>query len=59
MNVEIRTKAKQFPEKEYINGIFIAVQSSKKLFSALASGLSKANLVELRSSLYIRISFNT
>ncbi len=26
MNVEIRTKAAQFPEKEYINKIFLAVQ---------------------------------
>jgi hypothetical protein len=26
MNVKIRTEAAQFPEKEYINGIFIAVQ---------------------------------
>ncbi len=25
MNVEIRTKAAQFPEKEYINGIFVKV----------------------------------
>jgi hypothetical protein len=25
MNVEIGTEAAQFPEKEYINGIFIAV----------------------------------
>ncbi len=25
MNVEIRTEAAQFPEKEYINGIFLAV----------------------------------
>ncbi len=25
MNVEIGTEAVQFPEKEYINGIFIAV----------------------------------
>ncbi len=24
MNVEIRTEAAQFPEKEYINGIFVA-----------------------------------
>ncbi len=30
MNVEIRTEAAQFPEKEYINGIFLAVR--KKLF---------------------------
>jgi hypothetical protein len=27
MNVEIRTEAAQFPEKEYINGIFLAVWS--------------------------------
>ncbi len=25
MNVEIETDAAQFPEKEYINGIFLAV----------------------------------
>jgi hypothetical protein len=25
MNVEIRAEAAQFPEKEYINGIFLAV----------------------------------
>ncbi len=25
MNVEIETEAAQFPEKEYINGIFVAV----------------------------------
>ncbi len=25
MNVEIWTEAAQFPEKEYINGIFVAV----------------------------------
>ena len=25
MNVEIGTEAKQFPEKEYINGIFLAM----------------------------------
>jgi hypothetical protein len=27
MNVEIRTEAAQFPEKEYINGIFFAVHT--------------------------------
>ncbi len=26
MNVEIGTEAMQFPEKEYIKGIFVAVQ---------------------------------
>jgi hypothetical protein len=28
MNVEIGTEAAQFPEKEYINGVFLAVQFS-------------------------------
>jgi hypothetical protein len=27
MNVEIGAEAAQFPEKEYINGIFVAVQA--------------------------------
>jgi hypothetical protein len=30
MNVEIGTEAAQFPEKEYISGIFLAVQYFKK-----------------------------
>jgi hypothetical protein len=29
MSVEIGTEAAQFPEKEYINGIFIAVQDGQ------------------------------
>jgi hypothetical protein len=28
-NVEIGTEAVQFPEKEYINGIFVAVRSMR------------------------------
>jgi hypothetical protein len=31
MNVEIGTEAAQFPEKEYINGIFVAVWSFVRL----------------------------
>ena len=31
MNVEIGTEAEQFPEKKYINGIFIAVHSDAYL----------------------------
>ncbi len=31
MNVEIGTEAAQFPEKEYINGIFLAVYSRMKI----------------------------
>jgi hypothetical protein len=32
MNVEIGTEAAQFPEKEYINGIFVAVQDVLKRY---------------------------
>ncbi len=31
MNVEIGTEAAQFPEKEYINGIFVAVRSTTEV----------------------------
>jgi hypothetical protein len=31
MNVEIGTEAAQFPGKEYINGIFVAVQKEERL----------------------------
>ncbi len=34
MNVEIETEAAQFPEKEFINGIFAAVYRLLKLFMA-------------------------
>ncbi len=30
MNVKIGTEAAQFPEKEYINGIFLAVQERRR-----------------------------
>ncbi len=44
MNVEIGTEAAQFPEKEYINGIFVAVQpiygEGYKKLKILQSGLS-------------------
>ncbi len=35
MNVEIGTEAAQFPEKEYINGIFFAVQPKHYLSMCL------------------------
>ncbi len=35
MNVEIGTEAAQFPEKEYINVIFVAVGDSKESKSFL------------------------
>ncbi len=34
MNVEIGTEAAQFPEKEYINGIAVAVQVSHTISQA-------------------------
>ncbi len=38
MNVEIGTEAARFQEKEYINGIFLAVQfSSRKFLEILIS----------------------
>jgi hypothetical protein len=35
MNVEIGTEAAQFPEKEHINGIFVAVWDSNRQFISL------------------------
>jgi hypothetical protein len=35
MNVEIGIEAAQFPEKEHINGIFVAVHLIPKLFKSL------------------------
>ncbi len=35
MNVENGTETAQFPEKEYINGIFVAVQYRSGLFLAV------------------------
>ncbi len=37
MNVEIGTEAAQFPEKEYINGIFIAVYRTNSALSLYVS----------------------
>jgi hypothetical protein len=41
MNVEIGTEAAQFPEKEYINGIFVAVQNTFYTIHALTNARSK------------------
>ncbi len=32
MNMEMETEAAQFPEKEYINGIFVAVHGKTRVF---------------------------
>ncbi len=40
MNVEIRTEAAQFPEKEDINGIFLAVQVyMRKIFRLFVTNM--------------------
>ncbi len=36
MNVDIGTEAALFPEKEYINGIFIAVYVENKLMYSIS-----------------------
>jgi hypothetical protein len=38
MNVEIGTEAAQFPEKEYINGFFIAVRLLEKPLGSILGG---------------------
>ncbi len=35
MNVEIGTEAAEFPEKEYINGIFLAVRKIKPIYNTV------------------------
>jgi hypothetical protein len=35
INVEIGTEAAQFPEKEYINGIFVAVHATSLILPAV------------------------
>jgi hypothetical protein len=39
MNVEIGAEAAQFPEKEYINGIAVAVQYSNRMLTEPLSPL--------------------
>jgi hypothetical protein len=36
MNVEIGTEGAQFPEKEYLNGIFVAVHDSQSVVVNIA-----------------------
>jgi hypothetical protein len=39
MNVEIGTGAMQFPEKEYINGIFLAMQVTQESLLCITVGI--------------------
>jgi hypothetical protein len=43
VNVEIGTEAAQFPEKEYINGIFVAVQLLKIKIKSIVFNLFMKN----------------
>jgi hypothetical protein len=44
MNVEIGAKAALFPEKEYINGIFVAVKTSSPISSISGTGEENCNI---------------
>jgi hypothetical protein len=44
MNVKIRTETAQFPKKEYINGIFVAVQCSSRTGYSLVNRMVHATL---------------
>ncbi len=46
MNVEIRTEAVQFPEKEYTNGIFLSVYELSVICTI------QFNSIQLKSYLY-------
>ncbi len=48
MNVKIGTEAAQFPEKEYINGIFVAVHGGQLylMFDQKWSRLGKNTLID-------------
>jgi hypothetical protein len=51
MNVEVGTEAAKFPEKEYINGIFVAVQYLSGTAEPLVSEEAFANLTFIGFSL--------
>jgi hypothetical protein len=50
MNVEIGTAAAQFPEKEYINGSFLAVHKQFVCFTL--NKVSKYTMQEKRAEMY-------
>ncbi len=55
MNVEIGTEASQVPEKKYINGIFVAVPSSRPLYihtTNLCNSQSRIAVCNMFSSHY-------
>jgi hypothetical protein len=56
MNVEIGTEAAQFPEKEYISGIFLAVWPYKVAYPNSFQKEKEVRSREIRVCLLIRLS---
>ncbi len=56
MNVEIGAEVALFPEKEYINGIFVAVQSEGPVVSSSNHSAWPLNIPTLYLHNYTRIS---
>jgi hypothetical protein len=52
MNVEIGTEAAQFPEKDYINGIFVAVQLMITSKAKLPEIIKKCYISYIEYSIY-------
>jgi hypothetical protein len=50
VNVEIGTEAAQFPEKEYINGIFVAVYTMDTLWQAEQGEQQPVSSMETKGS---------
>ncbi len=50
MNVEIGTEAAQFPEKEYINGIFVTVHISSVSRGSSEYSFSLAKIIKKECS---------
>jgi hypothetical protein len=55
MNVEIGTEAAQFPEKEFINGIFLAVQCSGSANISFLSGSRDCTQIRIAGGSYLDI----
>jgi hypothetical protein len=56
MNVEIVTEAAQFPEKEYINGILLAVYTQRQHSENLKQIFTEMKLCGLSPNSYIHVS---
>ncbi len=57
MNVEIRTESAQFPEKENINGIFVAVRVAKSNTEEAFHHLNPSKFPNKRENLSLDIFY--